>query len=119
MLAWVVCRFAQPFCVPVHDQGKKATRLHLMATASQVIQLPPITLDNCHEREDGDLQSLSRTVGMVTWDLECAQAPSHGRDAALMQKFLTYATACTTYMHRDICVYVHTYARGWMDRQID
>eukprot|EP00441_Pelagodinium_beii_P043173 CAMPEP_0197649420 /NCGR_PEP_ID=MMETSP1338-20131121/28342_1 /TAXON_ID=43686 ORGANISM="Pelagodinium beii, Strain RCC1491" /NCGR_SAMPLE_ID=MMETSP1338 /ASSEMBLY_ACC=CAM_ASM_000754 /LENGTH=118 /DNA_ID=CAMNT_0043223591 /DNA_START=46 /DNA_END=402 /DNA_ORIENTATION=- len=22
----------------------------------EVIQLPPITLDNCHEREDGDLQ---------------------------------------------------------------
>ncbi|OLQ11659.1 hypothetical protein AK812_SmicGene4503 [Symbiodinium microadriaticum] len=31
----------------------------------EVIQLPPITLDNCHEREDGDLQWLSLTV---RWD---------------------------------------------------
>ncbi|CAE7668427.1 unnamed protein product [Symbiodinium pilosum] len=37
----------------------------------EVIQLPPITLDNCHEREDGDLQPLDyeqseRTLGK--WD---------------------------------------------------
>ncbi|CAE7331492.1 unnamed protein product [Symbiodinium microadriaticum] len=36
-----------------------------LSAPTQVIQLPPITLDNCHEREDGDLQWLSLTV---RWD---------------------------------------------------
>ena len=105
---------AYPMHTALTGEGGNETlraRTCWLSAPTQVIQLPPITLDNCHEREDGDLQWLSLTVRMATWDLERARAPFHGRNMLVQRCFYTCNCTCAQYMYTYIYTCTRTYIR--------